>query len=156
MYNANEQRQKAALEQEYMSNVSALDRQAATIPAEYQAAANQAAAQAAINRANFNEQAAASGLNTGAAGQAALAQNNAMLANISSIRQAQSEAMADVEAQRASLQAQYQRAIAEAIASNEADRAAALYNEAKRVDESLVTTTVNQAAENYKAWMASR
>lgn len=155
MYDANERRQRAALEQEYTANLGALDRQAATIPAQYQTAANQASTQAAINRANYNEQAAATGLNTGARGQAALAQNNALLANISNIRQAQSDAMKDVEKQRVALQAEYQKAIADAIANNEADRAAALYNEAKRVDESLVSTAVNQATENYRAWQAA-
>jgi len=154
MYDANAQKQKAALEAQYAANVGALDQQAAKIPGQYDAAANQAAAQAAINRANFNEQAAATGLNTGSAGQAALAQNNALLGEISAIRRAQSEAQMDVEAQRASLMQQYQAAIKEAIANNEADRAAALYNEAKRVDESLVSTAVNQATENYRAWQA--
>lgn len=154
MYDANEQRRRAALEAEYAANVGALDRQAANIPAQYQNAANAAGAQAAINQAAFNERAAAAGLNTGAAGQAALAQNNALLAQMSTIRQNQAQALNDVESQRVSLSTQYQKAIADAIAANEADRAAALYNEAKRVDESLVNTAVNQAAENYRAWQA--
>lgn len=154
MYDANEQRQKAALEAEYNANVSALDRQAQTIAPEYQQAANAAAAQAAMNQAAFNERAAAAGINTGAGSQAALAQNNALLGSISAVRRAESEALADVEAQRASLAQQYQKAIAEAIANNEANRAAALYSEAMRVDESLVATAANQASENYRAWQA--
>jgi hypothetical protein len=154
LYDANAQKQKAALEAQYTANVGALDQQAAKIPGQYDAAANQAAAQAAINRANFNEQAAATGLNTGATGQAALAQNNALLGAVSEIRKNQADALNDVESQRTALQQQYQKAIAEAIANNEADRAAALYNEAKRVDESLVSTAVNQATENYRAWQA--
>lgn len=154
LYDANERKQRAALEQEYIANTGALDRQAAGIPAQYQNAANAAGAQAAINQAAFNERAAASGLNTGAAGQAALAQNNALLGNISGIRQAQSQALNDMEKQRSALQKQYQSAIAAAVAANEAERAAALYSEARRLDESLVTTAVNQAAENYRAWQA--
>lgn len=154
LYDANAQKQKAALEAQYDANVGALDRQAAGIPAQYDAAANQAAAQAAVSRAAFNEQAAATGLNTGTSGQAALAQNNALLGAVSEIRRNQADALNDVEAQRTALQQQYQKAIAEAIANNEADRAAALYNEAKRVDESLVSTAVNQATENYRAWQA--
>ena len=154
LYDANEQKRRAALEAQYTANLGALDQQAAKIPGQYDAAANQAAAQAAVNRANFNEMAAANGLNTGAAGQAALAQNNALLGAVSEIRKNQANALNDVEAQRVSLQQQYQKAIADAIASNDADRAAALYNEAKRVDESLVSTAVNQATENYRAWQA--
>lgn len=154
LYDATEQKKRAALEEQYMENVGTLDRQAAKIPGQYDAAANQAAATAAISRANFNEQAAATGLNTGATGQAALAQNNALLGEISSIRKNEADALKDVEAQRANLEQQYKAAIKEAIANNEADRAAALYAEAKRVDESLVSTAINQATENYRAWQA--
>jgi hypothetical protein len=154
MYDANAAKQKAALEQQYAANVGTIDRQAATIPGQYDAAANQAVAQAAINRANFNEMAAANGLNTGASGQAALAQNNALLGAVSEIRKNQANALNDVEMQRASLQQQYQAAIQKAIADNNAQRDAALYDEARRVDESLVSTAVNQATENYRAWQA--
>jgi hypothetical protein len=154
LYDANEQKQKAALEAEYDANVATLDRQAATIAPQYQQAANAAAAQSAVAQAAFNERAAAAGMNTGAGSQAALAQNNALQSNISSIRQAESEALAEVEAQRASLAQQYQKAIAEAVANNDAARAQALYAEAVRVDESLVSTAANQAADNFNAWQA--
>jgi hypothetical protein len=154
MYDANEQKRKAALETAYDANVATLDRQAATIAPQYQQAVNAAAAQSAVAQAAFNERAAAAGMNTGAGSQAALAQNNAFVSNVSAIRQAESEALADVEAKRADLAAQYQKAIAEAVANNEAERAQALYAEAIRVDESLVATAANQATENYRAWQA--
>lgn len=154
MYDANEQRRKAALEAAYDANVATLDRQEATIAPQYQQAANAAAAQSAVAHAAFNERAAAAGMNTGAGSQAALAQNNALVSGVSAIRQAESEALADVEAKRADLAAQYQKAIADAVANNEAERAQALYNEAIRVDESLVTTAANQATENFRAWQA--
>ena len=155
MYDANEQRQRAALETAYDANVATLNQQEAKIAPQYQQAANAAAAQSAVAQAAFNERAAAAGMNTGAGSQAALAQNNALQSNISSIRQAESEALAEVEAQRASLSQQYQKAIAEAVANNEAERAQALYAEAVRVDESLVSTAANQAAENFNAWQAA-
>lgn len=154
LYDANEQKQRAALETAYDANVATLDRQAATIAPQFQQAANAAAAQSAVAQAAFNERAAAAGMNTGAGSQAALAQNNALQSNISSIRQAESEALAEVEAQRASLAQQYQKAIAEAVANNDAARAQALYAEAVRVDESLVSTAANQAAENFNEWQA--
>lgn len=154
MYDANEQRQRAALQAEYDANVHALDQQAAKVPGQYQVAANQAAAQAAVNQAAFNERAAAGGINSGAGSQAALAQNNALLSSIASIRKAQSDALTDVENQRTALQRQYQAAIAQAVANNEAERAQALYAEAQRVDESIVNTAINQASENYRAWQA--
>ena len=133
MYDANEQRRRAALETAYDANVATLDRQAATIAPEYQQAANAAAAQSAVAQAAFNERAAAAGMNTGAGSQAALAQNNALVSGVSAIRQAESEALADVEAKRADLAAQYQKAIADAVANNEAELAQALYAEAGRV-----------------------
>ena len=154
LYDANEQKQRAALETAYDANVATLNQQAATIAPQYQQAANAAAAQSAVAQAAFNERAAAAGMNTGAGSQAALAQNNALQSNISSIRQAESEALAEVEAQRASLAQQYQKAIAEAVANNDAARAQALYAEAVRVDESLVTTAANQATENFNEWQS--
>jgi len=154
LYEAKLSRQRSALEAAYDANVTALNKSAEAIPGRYQAAANQTVGQAAVQRASFHEQAAASGLNSGARGQAALAQNNALLGSLAGIRQAEAEALSQVEEQRSALRRQYQQQIAEAVAANEADRAEALFNEAKRVDESLVATAVNQANENYKAWKA--
>ena len=154
MYDALEAKRKAAFEAEYDARVGALDRQAATIAPQYQQAVNAAAAQSAVAQAAFNERAAAAGINTGAGSQAALAQNNALVSGVSAIRQAESEALADIEKQRVELKTQYQKAIADAIANNEAERAQALYQEAMRVDESIVNTAINQATENFRAWQA--
>ncbi len=153
-YDSNEQKVRATLGAEYDANMAALDRQAATIAPQFQQSANAAAAQSAVAQAAFNERAAAAGMNSGAGSQAALAQNNALVSSISAIRQAESEALADIEEQRAALSTQYQRAIAEAVANNDAERAKALYAEKVRVDESLVTTATNQATENYREWQA--
>lgn len=155
MYAANQARQDAALRTAYDANVGTLDQQAAKIPSTYDAAANKAAAQSAVNRQSFNEAAAASGTNTGAGSQARLSQNNALQGNISAIRQAQAQALADVDAQRTQLSLQYQNAIAEAVAQNELQKAQALYDEAKRVDESIVATAANQAQLNFSAWRAN-
>lgn len=154
MYDALEAKRKSAFEAEYDARVGALDRQAATIAPQYQQAVNAAAAQSAVSQAAFNERAAAAGINTGAGSQAALAQNNALVSGVSAIRQAESEALADIEKQRVELKTQYQKAIADAIANNEAERAQALYQEAMRVDESIVNTAINQATENFRAWQA--
>lgn len=152
MYDAKLERERKALEDAYNANVTAIQQSAAGIPQSYQTAANQTAGQAAVQRAAFQEQAAASGLNSGAVGQAALAQSNMLLSRLSSIRQAEAEAMKEIEAQRAALSREYQKQVAEAVAANETERAKALFEEAKRVDESIVATAVNQANENYKEW----
>lgn len=152
MYDANRAAQEASLRSAYEANVNTLDQQAAQLPTTYNAAVNQANAQAAINRANFNEAAAASGLNTGAGSQARLAQNNALLGNVSQIRQAQAEAQANLDNRRAQLEQEYRNAIADAVAKNDLQRAQALYQEAKRVDESIVNTAINQANLDWSVW----
>lgn len=152
MYDASQKAQEEALRASYEKNTGALDYQQGKIAPTYDAAANNAGAQAAIQRANFNESANASGLNTGAGSQAELSMRNAEAANISAIRKAQADAQADLDYQRSQLTLEYQNAIREAIAKNELQKAQALYEEAKRVDESLVSTAINQANLNWQIW----
>lgn len=152
MYDASQRAQEEALRASYEKNTGALDYQQGKLAPTYDAAANNAAAQAAIQRANFNESANASGLNTGAGGQAELSMRNAEAANISAIRKAQADAQAELDYQRSQLTLEYQNAIREAIAKNELQKAQALYEEAKRVDESLVSTGINQANLNWQIW----
>lgn len=152
MYDANRKAQEEALRASYEKNLGALDYQQSKINPTYDAAANNAGAQAAIQRANFNEGAAAAGLNTGAGSQAELSMRNAEAANISAIRKAQADAQADLEQQRSQLAIEYQNAIRDAVAKNELNKAQALYEEAMRVDESLVSTAINQANLNWNVW----
>lgn len=152
MYDASQKAQEEALRASYEKNTGALDYQQGKLAPTYDAAANNAGAQAAIQRANFNESANASGLNTGAGSQAELSMRNAEAANIASIRKAQADAQADLDYQRSQLTLEYQNAIREAIAKNELQKAQALYEEAKRVDESLVSTAINQANLNWQIW----
>lgn len=154
MYDANRQAQEDNLRAAYEANLGTLDYAAQKIPGTYNAAADQAAAQAAINRQNFNEYAAASGLNTGAGAQARLSQNNALAGNIASIRRAQADAEQELNFQRAQMETQYRNAIAEALAQNDLQKAQALYSEAKRVDESMVNTAANQANLDWTVWNA--
>lgn len=155
MYDASQKAQEEALRASYEKNTGALDYQQSKIAPTYDAAANNAGAQAAIQRANFNESANASGLNTGAGSQAELSMRNAEAANISAIRKAQADAQADLDYQRSQLTLEYQNAIREAIAKNELQKAQALYDEAKRVDESLVSTAINQANLNWQIWKSN-
>lgn len=152
MYEASLKAQEEALRASYEKNTGALDYQQEKLAPTYDAAANNAGAQAAIQRANFNESANASGLNTGAGSQAELSMRNAEAANISAIRKAQADAQAELDYQRSQLTLEYQNAIREAIAKNELEKAQALYEEAKRVDESLVSTGINQANLNWQIW----
>ena len=150
-YDASGRAAALAYKNAYDQSMLQLDAAAAKIPQQYRSAMNAAAGQAAQQQANFNEYAAAQGLNSGAAGQAALSRSNTLQNNLSSLQQAQAQALADVELQRASAQTQYQNAVAEALANNDLARAQALYQEWMRVDEGTMQTALNQANQNYLA-----
>lgn len=156
MYDANREAEEANLRAAYEANLGTLAHQEEQIDPTYNAAADQASVQAAINRANFNEMAAANGLNTGASSQAQLSQNNALLRSISGIRQAQAEARNELNFQRSQMETQYRNAIQEALAKNNLAQAQALYEEAKRVDESMVATAAQQAQMDFNAWNANQ
>lgn len=144
----------AALKSAYDQNVIDVDAAAAKIPEIYKAAREDSARDSAIQKANFNEYAAASGLNSGTGSQAELSRSIAQQNNLSSISQAEASALKDVETQRLKLKTQYQNSIAEAIANGDLQRAQLLYQEAVRVDEGIVQTALNQADENYRAWQS--
>ena len=152
MYDNYARQNEANLRAAYESNLLNLNAEADKIPGTYNEAADQAAAQAAINRMNFNEYAAANGLNSGAGAQARLSQSNALAGNISNIRKAQADAVSNINLQRAQLETEYKNSIAQALANNDLARAQALYNEAVRVDESLVNTARDQANLDWTVW----
>lgn len=81
------------------------------------------------NRRNFNQQAAGSGLNTGTASQAALAQNSTWQRDYGNLRTAEADALTRADQQMAALETQYKSAVASAIAKNDYDRAKALMDE---------------------------
>lgn len=81
------------------------------------------------NRRNFNQQAAGSGLNTGTASQAVLAQNSTWQRDYGNLRTAEADALAKADQQMAVLETQYKSAVAQAIAENDYNRAKALMDE---------------------------
>ena len=149
--NATRQAQKAA----YESNARGIDYQASKLPAQYKAQREALAVDTEIANKNFREAAAANGINVGAGSQYQLAANNEYLRNMTTLRNAEAQAMNDVEETRRQTKADYQNAVAEAIANGNLQRAKALYDEAVRVDESIVSTARAQAQENYNAWQSA-
>lgn len=145
VYAAQREAQLAAIENAYMQNIAALDQQAATIPQYYYEAGRQTAGLNAREQQAMNERFNAAGLNTGAAGQAALAQNAVFQGNMAGIKQEEANALAEIEAERAALAIDYQNQIKEAILNNETEKAMALYAEAQRIDASIVDTAYQQA-----------
>ena len=136
LFDAADRSVQEALKGAYDQQVLGFDRTEEQIPIVYRDARNMADADAAITRANVNEQLAASGLNTGAAGQVRLALGVQAQNNLNALTQQQASALADLELQRAEANAAYRSAVAEAIANNDIQRAQALYEEAVRVDNS--------------------
>ena len=73
IYAAAELQALSALEGAYREQLAAYDSEAAALPGLYREAKNQSAASAAVTQQSMNERFTASGLNSGAQGQAALA-----------------------------------------------------------------------------------
>lgn len=129
----------AALESAYEREMAGYDYAAAQIPDRYRAAKNALGADAARARQSINEQFAASGLNTGAAGQARLSMAVAGQGALAQLDADRASALSELELQRAGAMSEYRSAVAEAIAASELERAQALYDEAVRVEASYRT-----------------
>jgi hypothetical protein len=130
---------EAALKNAYDQNVNTLTAERERIPGTYAAAKNQTAANAETQRANFNEYAAASGLNSGAGGQADLAFSSQLQGNLAAINQAQSDALADIDLQLANLKTQYQSDLAGAFAEGNLDKVTSLYENYKTNKEMMIS-----------------
>lgn len=139
LYDTAREQALSALESAYDREVTSYDYAAARIPAQYYDARNAASAEAALARHSVNEQFAASGLNTGAAGQARLSLAVAEQGALGALGREQAAALAELEMRRAEAESEYKAAVAEAIASSELERAQALYDEAVRVESSYRT-----------------
>lgn len=137
MYAASLASQQAQLEAAYKQNLAELEQALSKSDAGYTEQKRQTTGTAAQEAASWREMANAMGLNSGAFGQAALAQSNQLQSNLNTLNNAQATAQADIEQTRALLGQQYQLAILEAQANNDFELANALYNEAVRQDEAL-------------------
>lgn len=129
LYDAKKESQLSQLESAYQQSRSEAQAARDRLPGQYRQQANDLSAQYERNRRNFNLQAEASGLNTGAASQAALAQNSAYQRDMGALRTSQAEAMAEADRGLADLERQYQANVSSAIADNDYKRAQALMNE---------------------------
>ena len=129
LYDAKKQSQLTQLESAYQASRAEAEAARDKLPGQYQQQANDLAAQYERNRRNFNLQAEASGLNTGAASQAAMAQNSAYQRDMGNLRTSQADAMTEADRGIAELERQYQANVSSAIADNDYQRAQALLNE---------------------------
>ena len=138
MYAAALQSQMAQLEAGYNQNISELDSNVGKTKDTYTEQKRQTTGTNAQEAAAWREMANTMGLNTGAVGQAALAQNNQLQSNLNALENAEAAALTEIERQKALLGQQYQLQINQAISENNFQKAQALYNEAVRAQEQLM------------------
>ncbi len=137
LHDAALQAQLEKLEAAYAENLSELDSGEAEVEDTYTEQKRQTTGEAEKQAANWRELANAYGLNSGAIGQAALAQGNQLQSSLHVLESAQAAAQAEIQRQRTLLQQEYESQIAEALAENELSRAEMLYEEAVRAEEAL-------------------
>jgi len=120
---------RAALEEAYRRNVSALSEKKESLKAAYDAARDKAAADSERERAAFHEYAAARGLNSGAAGQARLSFGTSLLRTLTDLERRYLEGQNGLERELADLTSQYSAALAKAQAEARAEELEALYRD---------------------------
>lgn len=152
LYDAARQRKLSELKTAYDENLAALEAERAAIPGIYQSGRNDAAAQSELSGRSFKEYAAATGLNSGTAGQAELARANQLQGGLGRLTAQESEAQEGILREQTSLRTKYANDVASAIAEGEYERAQALLGEYRRAEESRVNTARDQAEENYRAY----
>ena len=148
LYDAANKASLAALESAYNNSKLEMKQAKGKISPMYQQQANLIAAEAAKQRMNFNEQAAASGMNVGTGSQARLAMNIQEQGDQAAIRTAEANAMQDAENKMTALYVEYQGKIATAVANNEYERAAQLLDEYRAAAQSVVDVAKDQAQLN--------
>lgn len=122
---AREEELKAAYDKSKSDYEAARDK----IAPEYQKQANDLSVQYERNRQNFNNQAAATGINSGVASQAALVRGGEYQRDFGNLRTAEANATAEADRQMANLTAEYQANIRAALADNDYKKAQALLDE---------------------------
>ena len=138
LYDAAYDAKVAALDSAYKQSLADATAAKDKIPGIYQAQANAVAANAGREKRNFNEYAAASGLNSGAGGQAALALSGQLQSGLAQVRTNEANALSDADLQIAKLKAQYQQQMQQALADNQYQRAAALLDQYNREQSNAI------------------
>lgn len=148
MYDAALEAALAALKSSYDRSKLEAEQAMEKISPLYQTQRNATAANAERERMMFNEYAAATGLNSGAGGQAMLAFSNQLQNDLNDLYLGEANALTEAQNQITLLTMDYQNAIAEAVANNEYERAAALLQEFQMQAQSVVETAKAQASLN--------
>lgn len=142
----------AALKSVYEQNAADLDAQGAQIGTAYDSAKNQVAAQNDLARLSMNEFGITQGLNTGATGQMALAQNATLQGSLAGLSAEEAQAMADNALEKVKLASVYRNAAAQAEADGNSEYAKALYDEYERQEK--INRQEAAAAQEQANWLA--
>lgn len=129
IYDAQRRAREEELKAAYDKSMSDYEAARDKIAPEYQKQANDLSVQYERNRQNFNNQAAATGINSGTASQAALARGGEYQRDFGNLRTAEANATAEADRQMANLTAEYQANIRAALADNDYKKAQALLDE---------------------------
>lgn len=156
VYDAAGRARLAALRSAYDANAAVLEAEKKAIPEIYREQKNDLASRTELERRSFNEYAAASGLNSGTAGQAQLAMTNGLQGGLAELNGAEAKARTEAENEAARLRTQYRDDIYRAVAEGELERASALLEEYRLAAQSAVSTAREQADENYRAWQSGK
>lgn len=140
----------AGLKTAYENSMRGIQEAEEAIPGTYEAARNSAAAQDAIARKTFQEQAAATGLNTGTSGQAELSRSAVYRGVLAGLDKEEADAINALRQQQADVTAQYESAIQQAQASGNAALASALYEELLRQDTQKRADAASELERDYK------
>lgn len=138
MYGSAMESQKQELQQNYDKNVAALDEQQKKLQKQTDANLNRTYVEAAKDKQNYNEVQNAYGLSSGAMGQARLAQDNQLQADLTALRAAQQTADAGIEQERTLLAKEFSAAIQKAQADNDLAKVQALYEQAQWEEDRLL------------------
>ena len=156
LYDAALEKRLSELQNAYRESRAALRDEKADIPKVYGDKRNSEAAASELAARSFNEYAAASGLSSGGAGQAALAMSNQLQSDLSALTAGEAAAITDVGRREAELRTKYAGDVASAIAQGELDRARELLEEYRAAGQSAVTTAREQADEDYRSWQSAQ
>lgn len=150
MYQGNLDAELAQLQANYEASMAALKAQWEETQRGYQGQKNQAAIQNDLQRQQLAEMGAYYGLNTGAAGQLALGQSEALQNSLGSIAAAEGQSQADNALLLEQLGINYRGDSASAAAQSKAQQAQALYNEYVR--QIQAAEAARQAAQEQARW----
>lgn len=155
VYDAARELQLQQLRSAYDANVRSLRAEGEQLPALYRERKNSAAARSELEKRDFNEYAAASGLNSGTAGQAELARLNRLHSDLAALGREETDKKAALEDELRTVRLDYENRVSEAVSKGEMQRAQALLDELRTAEKSAASLAKSQSVDDsfYQAFL---